>query len=817
MTKLYINDVEKKLNDGIIIKDKLTEELDSGVVTIPFSNKEELSPFDKVKIVGDTIGEKHFVINTWNDTTMSFTPPKYNYDIALISETIKLQKIVCPNLAITQPIGADTKYIKNKLEEYYEVYIQPQYPELTLSQELLDLTADVVCPENLFNRPTMFEVFNTLLAKVNAIVRVVDNEITYLKLDELGEPIDTSKLYYENETQNINEYANRLDVQASNVISDRDNYYSVSGITLRGGDTALLTDDNMRLILDKPIYDIDDIASVFVYFKARNKEGAEGKVKADISEFIVSKSVYDTYLVSGSIGLVTEKNYKRNALYFNEGGNEILGLNYSEKTWATTNSYIALYNILVNKANAGGLTVAFNEADIIDNVVFSVTYKTNDSFRMNVEKDNDYNATLIDNQSEEQVDAETFGLVEQDKLNRLGNREKIITATYKKGERIPELGDYIDKYILAEREIVYYDDYALFKGYLYKNFIRKNLYYGLNSRKRFTQIAQESVVRNDVDNYSVSFTFEETGAQKALARYLLTPVAFSDYPELIIEGKVYDEFPKYCFLEFYDKNNNRITNEYVTLVTPSTYSTGKSNVIQLQMPDNFSSGIKLSQIPIEGETIGGRLQYYSKYVDDYGEFKKVNYTICTNEQKDFVESMAGADAIDYFKPIADNFPEVNINEAQYLPKNTILGGGKVLYKDNRETTALTINLNFKNTGEDIIVGSFPLYTGLARHYTHQTAYICYSTTEEYIAGDKVGLGEMVTDDTVSVDYTDAVEWLNNKTTFNKLSLYLRNVDTSNWKSWGIVTPKNELLVGVNKGNNATIPTTIYMKIEKKAY
>lgn len=814
MAKLYINGVEYPLADGFLINDKLNEELDSGVITIPLINKLNLSPFDKVEITRDYSGTKHLLINTWNDTTTSFTPPKYNYSIALISETIKLQKIVCPDLAISQPIGLEQKTIWQKIQEYFEVYIKPQYPELYLSEALYYLTKDVICPENMFGRPTIFEVFNDLLVKVNAVVRVLNNAITYLKLDILGSEIDTSKVYYENDTQNINEYANRLDVQVSNAISDRNNYASISGITVRGGEEPLLTDDNMRIVLDKPIYEKSDISSIYAYFTAIDKNGTEGKVKADISEYVVPKSVYDTYLVSTKTGVVTEKNYKRNALYFNEGGKEILGLNYNEKA-ISDDSWIALYNILINKTNLiEGATIGFDEADIRDNVMFSVVYKTNDSFRLNLEKENNYNATLIDNQTETQVDAETFGLVEQDKLNRLGNSEKIITATYRKSDRIPQLGDYIGDYVLAEREIVYYDDYALFKGYLYKNFVRKNMFYGLNSKKRFTQIAQESVIRNDVDNYNVSFTFEEQpfNSMIYMSRYLLNPIAFSDYPQLILDGKDYNEFPKYCLLEFLDKNGNRTTGDNYILISPSTYATGKSNVIQFALPDNFSAGIKLGD-----NVTGGKLQQYVKYVDDYGEFKTIRYTLYSNKKEDFVESQSGADAIDMFKPIADQLPEITQTNLYSLPKNHLLGGEKLLYKDNRETIALSINFNFKNTNSNIIIGNFPNYTGLSRHYNLQPIYICYSEDYEYEQGDKMGIGTIVKDDTISIDYTDAVNWLENEIPFNKLSLYLDNVDTSKWKSWGIVTPNNELLLGVNRGGLSQIPTTIYIKIEKNSY
>ena len=44
MTKLTINGVEYPLEDGYAIKDKESEELDTGVIVVPFVDKLDLSP-----------------------------------------------------------------------------------------------------------------------------------------------------------------------------------------------------------------------------------------------------------------------------------------------------------------------------------------------------------------------------------------------------------------------------------------------------------------------------------------------------------------------------------------------------------------------------------------------------------------------------------------------------------------------------------------------------------------------------------------------------------------------------------------------------
>lgn len=825
MTNLKINGIEYDLNDGFVINKKYNEELDNATITIPFSDKLNLSPFDFVEIEDERFGVEYFLVDTWVETTVSFSPLKYNYDINLISETIKLQKVVMPNLTITQPIGKEPKPIWKKLEEYWITYILPQYNELRLDASIYDLTEQ--CPEEEFNRPTAFEVFNTLLGKVNGVIRVRNNIIGFIRLDQYGKEIDESKLYYNNDTQTIKDYANRLDVQVANGVTESKNFSTIAAISVRGGENeAVVNDDNMLILLEKEIYDIGDEAKIyaFVPYKiTQNGEEIKGVVKLDITENVVEKAVYDTYKVSTASDYVGGR-YKRNALYYTRGGNTIEGLGYNESTILGFSTWTALYNIIrvKMKIQLGNAALPdFKETEIRKTVYFKIEYKSNESFRFVVEKENDYKATLVDNQTETQIDVLNFGKVEQDKLNRLGNKNQIITATYMYDEITPKLGDYIGRYVLAQTEVVYYKDYCLFKGYLYKDFVRKNMYYGLNSKKRSTQIATESVVRNDVFNYDVTFHLERQ-ADDPFIRYVLMPLSVSGYPDMeSFEGYDYYEYPKYCIFEsyYYEANEPILKDEngenYHIILTPSSFICGKSNVIQFQFMDNFSAGIKLS-----GEITGGTKQEYVPYTDNYGEFDGLDFAIYTNKSKEFVENATTKEQLESYREFSKDLPMLRDSNRKMFQGNWLLSQSKRLYKDNRETLAITLNINYKDS-ENVIVGNFARYTGIG--YRYNIAYynigIMYSTTDEYEVGDEYGVGTL--DDDLKLDWKSGVDWMvsNGETnTLNNLSLNLNGKDASQWKSWAIVEKDTgRLILGINKANESVIPTTIYLKFEEKPY
>jgi hypothetical protein len=233
------------------------------------------------------------------------------------------------------------------------------------------------------------------------------------------------------------------------------------------------------------------------------------------------------------------------------------------------------------------------------------------------------------------------------------------------------------------------------------------------------------------------------------------------------------------------------------------------------MMDNYSAGIRVADaVP------GGNKQEYVKYTNDYGEFKGFNAYIYSNKREDLVEKATTIEELQSYRELLNDLPMLKNENANKISANFLFTIGKPLYKDNRETTAITLNINYKDS-PNVIVGDFARYTGIG--YRYNIAYynigIMYSTVDEYEIGDAFGIG--IEDDSLKLDWHDGVDWMvsNGETnTLDNLSLNLNGKDTSQWKSWAIVEKDTgRLILGVNKANESVIPTAIYLKFEEKPY
>ena len=160
MIRFTLEDTEYRVQDNVIVKDNSHEELYSYIVTIPNSEKLDIETMDYATIEDDNGLSASMLVNAINEETISFNPMRYKYVLSMLSEAVKLQKIICPNLKITKRKIKKAWTIYEKIEQYFNIYVKPQYPELTLSSDLQTLLGDTICPEKMWNRPTMFEVFN---------------------------------------------------------------------------------------------------------------------------------------------------------------------------------------------------------------------------------------------------------------------------------------------------------------------------------------------------------------------------------------------------------------------------------------------------------------------------------------------------------------------------------------------------------------------------------------------------------------------------------------------------------------------------------
>ena len=818
MIKFTLENQEYNIQDDAVIKDNSHEELYSYIITKPNSDKLDIETMDYATIEEDGGFRASMVVNAINEDTTSFNPMKYRYTLSFLSEAIKLQKIICPNLKITQRQVKDKITIYEKIEQYFNVYVKPQYPELSLSNELKELLGDTICPEKMWNRPTMFEVFNELLMVKNAQIDIRFHEITYkeVKMDDIGNEIDTSNLSLLNHTQNINEYANRLDVEMNNGISNKATT-TIQGLSQRSASGAVLTEDNAQFILDKPI---DEIYNVRLFIPNTITDFPEF-YEIDITKYVVEMSVYQTYYSSSAptLSLATSDriDYKRLALYYAQGSNTIDGLSFDENQIISTSfsairtiAYRVLYQ-MYGENTADALirwSIANAEGNDPRKWMYVVNYRPIDTFRFNVVKTSKHNATLVDNQSDSYVDAQDFINAEQEKLNRLGNKTMIISGRFNSYNEIPKLSDYIDDYVLAEREIVLHDHFVLFKGYLYKDYIRKNVYYGINSRKRNSVIltGNNALTRNDIIEKQYEFsTTDAYNDQNQTQRYLLSGINSYGRENVYIQPSMSN-----ALITTFDKNGKDIIsadNTDIMLIgnkrivkKMTNYVENRINLAHFSMVDNYSAGMMIGST----SAIGGFAQKYAKYVDENGEFEKIAIEIRTSESSYITGDAAGNN---YRFSVSNNLPLMRESdiESMFSPKYSIGTFEKTLYKDNGEITAITIQFTFLDSDE-VIIGSFGKYTPVNLFNKGiDDLVIYYSNDEIYEIGDMTCKGNKSS----AIIDTSAQESWEDGENITPNYIKLLNIDElSNCKSWAIGRNDGEMLLGINCVNG--FKDTIYM-------
>lgn len=137
--KLYcvIDDIRYEIVSGATFSEEYNETLDSGTITLDQVEKiENLEPFDDVYIYDEeTNGNKfykHMLIDSFQEelNNLNIVPKLlYKYKIQLFSETKRLEKVVLPNISITQPVN---KNRRRSVWDYLNVYLDLYSPKLKI-------------------------------------------------------------------------------------------------------------------------------------------------------------------------------------------------------------------------------------------------------------------------------------------------------------------------------------------------------------------------------------------------------------------------------------------------------------------------------------------------------------------------------------------------------------------------------------------------------------------------------------------------------------------------------------------------------------
>ena len=294
INSVFINGVKYYVEEGVVLNDKATEELDSLTFNIFNSPKIELEPFQDVRVIFNDNTEKTFIVNTWIDEVATFDGLK-NYTINCISETKKLERVTMPNMTITQPLGLGDSD-KRKYDIYLNramQYVNEVYPELLLSERLVNKMEEVIAVEEQFNTPNSKEFFNSILEKITAIVKVEEGYIDYFDLSKEGNAIDESKILFTNNAQAIEDYYSDIVTDVQGVQSE-DATIITELVGVRSPENAVVTYDNAVVQLS---HNINYLKEVKVWAKV-NYSGEERlqsyRIYGPIYKLIKEKSEYES-------------------------------------------------------------------------------------------------------------------------------------------------------------------------------------------------------------------------------------------------------------------------------------------------------------------------------------------------------------------------------------------------------------------------------------------------------------------------------------------------------------------------------------------
>ncbi len=705
---ITLNGVNMIYEYGYYINEHRNQTLDTGKVIFPHIGKLDIQPMDEVIIDG-----KKMVVSYYKATVAVYgTPNTYNYEVELVSHTIKLQRILLPNRSITQPFEGGKKSIWDIISQYLELYA-PDYDVLQ-TDELQAFTEGIDAPEMAWNNPTLFEVLNDLLSVVKSVVTMPDSvTISYIKRDEIGSAIPEASYYNIEYSQSTEQYAHTLQSELKNVNVDYVNYRS-QRITPRTIGSPVLNTDNVSLILEKPIGLVTKVVLSTVITEQVDKvEGVpvydDIRYDVDITSHVVPKQVYDLAYVSNTTGPVTG-NYKRDLLYYNVGGTTIDGLAYNETTWfAWITAPSAIENIFYNETSGKSLGIL---SDFWDDISFYVEYITAEDVKFNTDRDITvkHDSMMPNAQTTSYVDLLGFSKYNKQLVNSMANDTAIIYGRVDTFDDVPALGDYIDDYLLSQRTIVYEDGYVEYTAELQKNHFAAISYTGINAERRYTSIASASdaLLSHHLNKLDFLITKEEFTSTMPLLEYLWSIGAENMQIGLVtFDTDVQDAYG----------------------IIGSIHYTVDSVLYSIRMEDNYN-------VAISQEDVGVKVnQSYTPYVDSEGEFTSFVAKFYIGEQN---TDMASDDRTIYLAAL---------DKARALPKLLFTPDGNDLiyetdilyrYKDNREITAETWQFTVK--GDEGIYVTDKFFRDSAFFNNPKTLKVLYSTTHTYDRFSTVAVG-----------------------------------------------------------------------------
>ena len=307
---------------------------------------------------------KHMLVDSFNKQRLNlgneYSDNKvlYKYTINLFSETKRLEKIILPNITITQSLKNNEKrscwfYLENFLELYSPKYkkVYNSYhkewkyvQKYSISQNfneylengktqfvtnLKEVFENTICPEMSWTSPSLRDVLNQIFI-VKDLIPVVFNDVIYgLNIGALDEELpifDRNGVNFDISSMSSSDYATDARRQYGGALSQENSAHLIEYMGFRSPDgSPFLNLSTMRVETRFPIYKINTIKLCFYKkYLLLNTKTQETKNKVFMCKYDITPLVYQN-----SVRNTLSVNYKD----FDKDINDIFSTNdnYEEK------------------------------------------------------------------------------------------------------------------------------------------------------------------------------------------------------------------------------------------------------------------------------------------------------------------------------------------------------------------------------------------------------------------------------------------------------------------------------------------------------
>ena len=272
-----INGSEYETVSGAVYTEEFNETLDSLSIVIdnvPRGKRISLNPYDFVRVMNKSEDADKYpfdvemLVDNYVETEENISQHIYKYSINLMSETKLLEKIQCPNLAITHSLVAGKKSIFEYIKQFCELYTPKikksavrtwGYARLFgLSQELEGKFGNVPCADMAMQQPTLRQLLTNLMLQKSCIPIIKNRTLSYLDLSENPTEFNVfaSGLNKIQRSNSSDSYVNSLTSMKDQLL-DTGNKVISETLGFRDKDNVLIKQtENLKLETAFPIYNV---------------------------------------------------------------------------------------------------------------------------------------------------------------------------------------------------------------------------------------------------------------------------------------------------------------------------------------------------------------------------------------------------------------------------------------------------------------------------------------------------------------------------------------------------------------------------------